>query len=356
MKLSSLSTRKLQSVPLLGIVLFIFSTSFPPLDLLAQINLPVHMGQHVLIALSGVFIAYSVYLKRKAAGIVPRQNYAIASIFVIAVIVTFWHLPVAWDTAVLNPTIHAVEHFSFFAVGLLIGWFFPVLPTNVKFMSVFLAASGHMVYGIFLLIMNTPVYPLYPVSQQAILGIAMLFPSPLYFIGLMVASLHNETKRLESLDIASGHEIHFKPSSTHSPRNRSSLGRVAVSVAMILLIAVFVGYLVLTVGMIYFPSAAADPPQGSINQVSVYILETPLTWQYSPQNIVVVIGINNSVVWISHSLSEDTVSSTTGLFDSGIMRPGQTWSYTFSTPGVYHYRCDFHPWMQGTVTVLASSD
>jgi plastocyanin len=338
------------------------------------------MGQHALIALSGILISYPIYLSRKSSGrALPSKNYAILSIPIIAGIVVFWHLPAFWDGAVLNPLVHGVEHFSFFAVGLIVGFFFPAMPDNFKFMSIFLAASGHMVYGLYLLVAGTPVYPIYPLGQQVLLAELMLFPSPLYFIGLIVASLSRETKRLEQLEVVSGglyivggesyvtsQEVQpterspssspssSPPSSSASPKGGSfQPRRIIVPIATILLIAVFVGYLAVTGGMIYFSSASTADP-GHANHATVYILETPVTWQYSPQNIVVVIGVNNTVVWTSHSLSEDTVRSSTGIFNSGALHPGQSWSYTFTKPGVYNYSCAFHPWMKGSVTVLGS--
>ena len=233
--------KRLESLTLLGVVLFIFSISFPPLDLMAQINLPIHMAQHVLILLSGVMIAYPFYLKEKAKGVIPRKDYAVSSIIVVAVLVVFWHLPAAWDAAVLNPLVHGIEHLSFLAVGLIIGWFFPVLEDNYKFMLVFLAASAHMVYGIYLYIMNTPVYPLYPVSQQATLGVLLLFPSPLYFIVSILYSLDKETKRLERLELAPTLEYVAPEKRT---KNRSSIGKIVVPVTTILLVVIFVGYVI----------------------------------------------------------------------------------------------------------------
>jgi len=91
---------------------------------------------------------------------------------------------------------------------------------------------------------------------------------------------------------------------------------------------------------------------GAIYGPAVYIVETPVTWNYSPQNITVVIGVNNTVTWVSKSISFDTITSANGLFDSGNIAPGQTYSYTFDAPGVYSYDCAYHPWMVGTVTVL----
>ena len=40
-----------------------------------------------------------------------------------------------------------------------------------------------------------------------------------------------------------------------------------------------------------------------------------------------------------------------GVFDSGMMNPGQSWSYTFDEAGSYDYYCMVHPWMVGTVIV-----
>jgi plastocyanin len=345
------SLKFLESLSILGIVLFIFSTAFPPLDLLAQINLAIHMGQHVLIALSGVMIAYPFYLRRKARGILPSKHLAALSVIVVAAIVIFWHLPTAWDSAVLNPLIHGIEHISFLTVGLIIGWFFPVLADNYKFMLIFLTASGHMVYGIFLYVSNTPVYPLYPVSQQALLGVLLLFPAPLYFIISIAYSLDRETTRLEQLDLTNESDLLLNTSTRKVSNSQPKLRSVIIPVITLLLIVIFVGYLAVVGGMIY-TSYASDPPRGS---AVVYILETPVTWQYSPQNIVVVVGVNNTVTWISHSLSEDTVTSNNGLFDSGILNPGQSWTFTFSKVGTYPYSCTFHPWMKGTITVLSSN-
>ena len=350
-RINSFILTRLSSLPILGIVLFIFSATFPPFDLVTETDLAAHMGQHVLIVVSGVLIAYPLYKKReKMLNISPSKKMAILSIPTIAAIVVFWHLPLAWDAAVLNPLTHGIEHFCFLVVGLLIGWYFPSVPDNLKFMSVFLAASAHMVYGLLLFIMTTRVYSLYSVSQQSELGVIMLFPAPLYFLSLMAVSLHRETRRLESLEAPS---TGIQPIFSKSFHN-FNLRRAAVPAASLLLIVIFVGYLVVTAGMIYFPPypSAAHDNTLPLARATVYIVETPVTWNYAPQNIVVVIGVNNTVVWFSHSLSEDTVTSDTGLFNSGVLTPGQSWSYTFSKPGVYQYYCDFHPWMQGTVTVL----
>jgi plastocyanin len=40
-------------------------------------------------------------------------------------------------------------------------------------------------------------------------------------------------------------------------------------------------------------------------------------------------------------------------FESPLLTPGESFSFTFSEPGVYQYYCSLHPAMLGTVTVVA---
>jgi nitrite reductase (NO-forming) len=74
---------------------------------------------------------------------------------------------------------------------------------------------------------------------------------------------------------------------------------------------------------------------------------------YSPVTITVVIGVNNTVVWTNDDSTAHTVTSSTKLFDSGNLNPGDTFDYTFTAPGTYQYACSYHPWMMGTVIVKA---
>jgi plastocyanin len=81
---------------------------------------------------------------------------------------------------------------------------------------------------------------------------------------------------------------------------------------------------------------------------------------YAPDNITVVIGINNTVVWTNNDVVAHTVTSTntTGgnpIFNSGNLPVGQSYNYTFTSPGYYPYTCSYHPWMTGSVRVLAGA-
>jgi manganese oxidase len=73
---------------------------------------------------------------------------------------------------------------------------------------------------------------------------------------------------------------------------------------------------------------------------------------YSPDIVTVMVGMNNTITWTNNDNAAHTVTALDNSFNSGNLDPGQTWIYTFSTPGTYHYHCLYHPWMNGTVIVL----
>jgi len=76
---------------------------------------------------------------------------------------------------------------------------------------------------------------------------------------------------------------------------------------------------------------------------------------YTPTDITVVIGVNNTVKWVNNDNMAHTVTASDGSFDSGNLNPGALYVHTFTSPGVYHYICSYHYWMQGTVTVQSET-
>lgn len=72
--------------------------------------------------------------------------------------------------------------------------------------------------------------------------------------------------------------------------------------------------------------------------------------RFDPGPITVVIGVNNTVTWINQDEVVHSVLTTYG-FSSGDIAPGHTYTYTFTTPGVYTYHCGYYPIMTGVITV-----
>ncbi len=71
---------------------------------------------------------------------------------------------------------------------------------------------------------------------------------------------------------------------------------------------------------------------------------------FTPATIYVTAG--TTITWTNKMTIAHTVTSDTGLFDSGTLNPNGTFSMTFATAGTYSYHCSIHPTtMMGKVIV-----
>ena len=76
---------------------------------------------------------------------------------------------------------------------------------------------------------------------------------------------------------------------------------------------------------------------------------------FNPPNMTVAPG--TTLTWVNNDQVPHTATATNpaGVFDSGTLQPGQSYSFTFNKPGTYAYHCAIHPYMTGTVTVSGAS-
>ena len=65
------------------------------------------------------------------------------------------------------------------------------------------------------------------------------------------------------------------------------------------------------------------------------------------------VPVGTTVTWVNGDDESHTVTNDLGIFDEEIW-PGDSWSYTFTQPGVYFYYCQPHDWMIGEITVVGS--
>ena len=70
---------------------------------------------------------------------------------------------------------------------------------------------------------------------------------------------------------------------------------------------------------------------------------------FNPATITV--NADTTITWTNKDGVAHTVTSSTGLFDSGSIGNNGTFSYTFTTAGTYPYYCAIHPSMTATVKV-----
>jgi plastocyanin len=91
------------------------------------------------------------------------------------------------------------------------------------------------------------------------------------------------------------------------------------------------------------------PPPTRAAQHAVQIADSA----FSPATMTITVG--DTVTWTNADGRPHTVTSNDGAFDSGNLDEGQEFSLTFSEPGTYTYRCNYHDEMQATIVVQAAS-
>ena len=73
---------------------------------------------------------------------------------------------------------------------------------------------------------------------------------------------------------------------------------------------------------------------------------------FNPDRLVVRAG--ETVTWLNEDDIPHTVVSSSKTFKSKALDTDDTYSFTFTTPGVYEYFCSLHPHMKATIVVEAA--
>ena len=76
-------------------------------------------------------------------------------------------------------------------------------------------------------------------------------------------------------------------------------------------------------------------------------------FQFTPATITIHVG--DTVTWTNHGPSAHTATANNGSFNTGVLQKGHSASHTFTTAGTFTYICEIHPFMHGTVVVLANT-
>jgi plastocyanin len=111
-------------------------------------------------------------------------------------------------------------------------------------------------------------------------------------------------------------------------------------VAAVLLTAIFT----VAAGLFLTPTATAATHQVMMQN-----------YAFSPASLTVNAG--DTVTWTQHDTAPHNVVTTSApvAVHSPELSQGQSWSYTFTTPGTYSYYCTVHPDMRAQVTVLPAA-
>jgi plastocyanin len=73
-------------------------------------------------------------------------------------------------------------------------------------------------------------------------------------------------------------------------------------------------------------------------------------FSFSPVSVAINKGM--TVVWTNNDSIGHTIAADSGNGPgSGVVNPGETYAFTFNTPGIFSYHCSIHPSMKATVVV-----
>ncbi len=76
-------------------------------------------------------------------------------------------------------------------------------------------------------------------------------------------------------------------------------------------------------------------------------------FHFTPGTLTVHVG--DTVTWTNRGPSPHTATASNGSFKTGVLNKGQSASITFRQPGTLTYSCSIHPFMHGTIVVLAAA-
>src|SRR5439155_21686445 len=88
-------------------------------------------------------------------------------------------------------------------------------------------------------------------------------------------------------------------------------------------------------------TAVAGPPPSTIVVAKGFM--------FAPASLTVRAG--STVTWTSSDDEPHSVVGEAGLFRSGALDTGESFSFRFDRPGTYRYTCSIHPRMVGTIVV-----
>jgi plastocyanin len=80
---------------------------------------------------------------------------------------------------------------------------------------------------------------------------------------------------------------------------------------------------------------------------------TVADFRFSPSSTTIHVG--DTITWTNDGPSSHTATARNGGFDTGVLKKGHSASHTFTQPGTFTYFCQIHPFMHGTVVVLAAT-
>jgi hypothetical protein len=175
---------KTLTIALVGTALVIVSST-EIIDSVADTNLLVHHGQHLLIILGGTMIGYAITslygIERNKTwsrvnsvwARLNRRGYIAGALFMAAF--NFWHIPSVFVFTILegNESIHFLEHVTFFSTSVLLIAVTPFMSRAFKALYIFVFGNMNSMMGVLYSVSGSGLFYPYPAYQQDQFGFLM---------------------------------------------------------------------------------------------------------------------------------------------------------------------------------------
>src|SRR5215218_2204316 len=110
--------------------------------------------------------------------------------------------------------------------------------------------------------------------------------------------------------------------------------------------------MLVVVSTLFFVSAYGAHKHSTAAMAQKHPTRTVLIQNFSFKPAQITIKRGTKVRWINKDSTTHTATANNGRsFDSGRLRPGQSYTHTFKSAGKKPYHCEIHPDMKGTITV-----
>jgi plastocyanin len=102
-----------------------------------------------------------------------------------------------------------------------------------------------------------------------------------------------------------------------------------------------------SLAVIFLVSALVSAAHARADPASTHIAIVDFAFEPSEQTI----STGEPITWQNDGQEPHNVIDADGAWESPALANGQTYTFTFSTPGTYTYFCSIHSGMLGTITV-----
>ncbi|MBC8161081.1 MAG: cytochrome c oxidase assembly protein [Roseiflexaceae bacterium] len=198
------------------VVLTLNEALVSPLDALGDdYLLTAHMVQHLLLALVAPPLLLLgtprwllrplvelPYLKQVTRPIGRTLTNPLVALLAFNIVFSLWHIPRYYEAALQDPTVHIIEHVTFFSTAVLTWWpifgtidEFPQLNDGAKVLYLFFQSLPPTILGAMITFANVPIYPTYAAAprlygmgaleDQVLGGLIMWVPGGLIFFTVL---------------------------------------------------------------------------------------------------------------------------------------------------------------------------